>query len=167
MKLTCLILAVVALVTCAPGCSPEIEKQPSAAPTDVSSAKADSPGAADVKTAQPKAAPALPIAFVGKWDPYAAYDKKITDRIVMVKRPDCGSCHMAASLSGRQLHLVVDRGNKTTEWTIEGKPDVKTVVFEKTKIRVVLKDGKLSGKFTGKMHANIDLAVAPADQDGQ
>ena len=38
------------------------------------------------------------------------------------------------------------------------------MIFEKPKIRVVLKDGKLSGKFTGKMHANINLAKAPNNQ---
>lgn len=124
-------------------------------------------GAPEAKTAQAKADPKLPIAFVGKWDPYAAYDKKITDRIVMVKRPDCGSCHAKASLSGSKLHLVVNHGNKDDEWTIQGRPDGKTMVFKQGKIRIVLKDGKLTGKFTGKMHANIELASASADKNGQ
>jgi len=124
-------------------------------------------GAPEAKTAQTKTDPKLPIAFVGKWDPYSAYDKNIKDRIVMVKRPDCGSCHAKASLSGSKLHLVVNHGNKDDEWTIEGKPDGKTMVFKQGKVRIVLKDGKLTGKFTGKMHANIELAPASTDKDGQ
>jgi hypothetical protein len=127
----------------------------------------DRGGAPKAKTAQAKADPKLPIAFVGKWDPYAAYDKNIKDRIVMVKRPDCGSCHMKARLTGRKLDLLVDRGNRVNEWTIEGKPDGKTMVFKQGKIRIVLKDGKLTGKFTGKMHANIELSTVSADKDGQ
>ena len=119
-------------------------------------------GAPEAKTAQVKADPDPPITFVGNWDPYAAYDKKITDRIVMVNRPDCGSCHAKASLSGRKLQLVVNHGKKVNKWTIEGKGDGKTMVFEQGKIRIVLKDGKLTGKFIGKMHANIQLAAVSA-----
>ena len=117
--------------------------------------------------AQAEGKPGPPVSFAGMFDPYASFDKNIKDRIVMVKRPKCGSCHAKATLTGRKLHLVVNHGKRTREWTIQGKPDGKTMVFEQGKIRVVLKDGKLTGKFKGKMHADIKLAVKSADQDGR
>jgi len=167
MKQICFILAVVTLAIHVPGCSTAIEEQSPTASGDASSTKTDRPSNPDVKPAQAKPDPALPVAFVGKFDPFAAYDKNIKDRIVMVKRPDCGSCHAKALLTGRKLHLVVNHVKKDDEWTIQGRPEGKTMVFEKPKIRIVLKDGKLSGKFTGKMHANIQLAAAPNEKNGQ
>jgi len=167
MKQICLIVAVVAFMVYAYGCSSEINKQSSSSSDYPGTAKSDSGDKPNVKTGEGKADPDLPIAFVGKLDPYAAYDKKITDRIVMVNRPDCGSCHMKAKLTGRKLDLIVNRGKRVKQWTIEGKPDGKTVVFEQGKIRIVLKDGKLTGKFIGKMHANIDLAAVPAEKNDQ
>ncbi len=167
MKQICLMVAVVALATYISGCSSEIEKQPTASSDYPGTAKPDSGGKPSVKTGGGKADPGVPIAFVGNWDPYAAYNKKITDRIVMVNRPDCGSCHAKASLSGSKLQLVVNHGKKVNKWTIEGKGDGKTMVFEQGKIRIVLKDGKLTGKFIGKMHANIELTAVSANQNGQ
>jgi len=166
MKQIYLTLAVLAILIHAPGCSPAIEKQSPAVRNDVGAAKADRLSTQDVKAPQTKVDPDVPIAFAGKFDPYAAFDKNIKDRIVMVQRPDCGSCHMKATLTGRRLNLVVDRGNRTKDWTLQGQPDGETMVFEKPKIRIVLSGNKLSGKFKGKMHANIELAATPGDQDG-
>ena len=116
--------------------------------------------------AQAQGGPGSPIAFVGKFDPYAAFDKNPEGKLVLKQRPKCGSCHAKATLSGRKLHLIVDHGNKDEKYTIEGKPDGKTLVFEKRRFRIVLKDSKLTGKFRGKMHADIKLTVKSADQDG-
>ena len=151
MKQICLVLAAAASLAFVFGCSSEIEK-PAPAP-DAAAAKA-APAAA--------AATDVPIAFAGTFDPYLFRDKDITDRVVMKKRPECGSCHVKASLTGKRLHFVVDRGNRVNQWTIEGKSDGKTMVFKQGKLRIVLEDDKLTGKFTGDMHANIQLAAEPA-----
>ena len=113
----------------------------------------------------PKAEPKSPLAFKGVWDPYASYDKNIKDRVVMVKRPACGSCHATASIADGKLHLVVHRGRKNSEWTIPGKRDGETTIFQQGKIKIVMKDGKLAGKFKGMMEANINLAPAADDKD--
>jgi hypothetical protein len=156
IKKICLLLAVVALVFQAGACDSDPQKP---AP----------PAAGDkvVKTAP--AAPvapaaAAPLAFVGTFDPYLFKDKKITDRVVMKERPECGSCHIKGSLTGNRLDLVVKSDPKSdTEiynWTLQGQPEGKELVFTKGKLRIVLKDNKLTGKFTGDMRAKINLARA-------
>jgi hypothetical protein len=142
----CLVL-VVGFLFCVSGCGSEV-KTPDAGSAD-DKVVVDAPVAV--------AAPG-PVAFVGTFDPFLFKDKEITDRVVMKKRPECGSCHMTATLTGNRLDMVIDRGRRVYNWTIEGKPSGKEMVFAKGKLRIVLKDKKLTGKYTGDMHAEIKLS---------
>ena len=65
---------------------------------------------------------------------------------------------MTATLRGNRLDMVIDRGKRVYNWTIEGKPSGKEIIFAKGKLRIVLKDNKLTGKYTGDMHAEIKLS---------
>ena len=153
IKTICLLVAAVALVFYAGGCDSEAKK-PQPAPASASAVAAT--------PAAPTAA--APVAFAGTFDPYLFKDKKITDRVVMKERPECGSCHIKGSLTGNRLDLVLKRGKRVYNWTLQGQGEGKEIVFTKGKLRIVLKDNKLTGKFTGDMHAKINLSAA-ADSD--
>ena len=55
---------------------------------------------------------------------------------------------------------MLKRGTRIYNWTLQGQPEGKEIVFTKGKLRIVLKDNKLTGKFTGDMRAKINLAAA-------
>ena len=155
IKKMCLLLAVVALVFQAGGCDSDAQKS---APAPAAAAAGDK----IVTTAPAAPAAAAPLAFVGTFDPYLFKDKDITDRVVMKERPECGSCHIKGSLTGTRLDLVVKSDPKSDKeiytWTLQGQLEGKELVFTKGKLRIVLKDNKLTGKFTGDMQAKINLA---------
>jgi hypothetical protein len=162
IKKICLLLAVVALVFQAGACDSDPQKPaPPAAGDKVVKTAPAAPCNKIVKTAPvAPVAPgaAAPIAFVGTFDPYLFKDKEITDRVVMKERPECGSCHIKGSLTGNRLDLVVKSDTQVYNWTLQGQPEGKEIVFTKGKLRIVLKDNKLTGKFTGDMQGKINLA---------
>ncbi|MBT3201280.1 MAG: hypothetical protein HN350_15375 [Phycisphaerales bacterium] len=145
------LVVVVGLVVFVLGCEPEV-KAPEAS------------GGGDKVVAAAPSAPAGPVAFVGTFDPCLFRDKEITDRVVMKERPECGECHMTAKLTGNRLDMVIDRGKRVYNWSIDGKAEGKEIVFAKGKLRIVLKDNKLVGKYTGDMHAEIKLSPVVSEK---
>ena len=103
--------------------------------------------------------------YVGVFDPVG-----VTGKDGKVKpRPDCGKCHATATvkLDGEKhlLALRVPRGRRAYAFDLTGKVVGGKLVFKNANYTLTFADGKIVGKRSGKIVAEIRLAKAPKPAD--